>query len=257
MYKANYSLCASDGIQEIEDQVVKTFKFVYGNIGTNYACLIEDDTYSAITELQEMSILLKDYYIQLFYDSRVQTMCYYRDSAGFKVHDPYLLEFLIRNDILSGSTNYLYLDHQLFLPATFGVDYDRTIFSSIDHKELKKHIGLYIGNLLLVTQKLSLLYAYPQDYYYMEYARSNSKFHIIDIFDDPDFGNKIKNNVKTGNVMKDILIGFFNNENITKEQLESLKHIDYMNNVELYYLIPITIYILDSGIQNMLAKTSE
>jgi len=257
MYKANYALCASDGIQEIEDKVVKSFKFVYSNMGTNYACLIEDETYSAITELQDASVMLKDYYIQLFYDSRVQTMCYYRDSAGFKVHDPYLLEFLIRNDILSGSTNYLYLDHQLFLPATFGVDYDRTIFSSIDHKELKKHIGLYIGNLLLVTQKLSLLYAYPQDYYYMEYARSNGRFHIIDIFDDPDFGNKIKNNVKTGNVMKDILIGFFNNENITNEQLESLKHIDYMNNVELYYLIPITIFILDSNIQNMLAKTPE
>ena len=52
--------------------------------------------------------------------------------------------------------------------------------------------------------------------------------------------------------MKDILIGFFNNESVTPEQLEKLKHIDYMNNVELYYLIPITIYILDRYIQNEL-----
>lgn len=256
MYKANYVLCGSDGLQSIEDKVVKTYKFIYSNMGTNFACLIEDQTYSELTELQAISTMLKDYYIQLFYDARVQTMCYYRDTAGFKVHDPYLLEFLIRNDILSGSTDYIYLDHQLFLPNTFSVDYARTIFSSIDHNDLKKHIGTYTGNLLLVTQKLSLLYAYPQDYYYMEYIRTNNKFYLIDIFDDPDFGNKIVANTKTGNVMKDILIGFFNKESITSEQLEALEHIDYMNNAELYYLIPITIYILDKSIQDTLATTS-
>ena len=32
--------------------------------------------------------------------------------------------------------------------------------------------------------------------------------------------------------MKDILIGYFNEESITEEQLNELKHIDYMNNVE-------------------------
>lgn len=252
MYKANYILCGSDGLQTIEDKVVKTFKFIYSNIGTNFACLIEDETYSELSEIETISAMLKEYYIQLFYDSRVQTMCYYRDAGGFKVHDPYLLEFLIRNDILSD----FYLDHQLFLPNTFGVDYDRTIFSTIDHNDLKRHVGLFSGNLLLVTQKLSLLYAYPQDYYYMEYVRTNNRFYLIDIFDDPDFGNKIINNTKTGNVMKDILIGFFNGESISSEQLEALKHIDYMNNVELYYLIPIIIYILDKYIQDTLSTTT-
>ena len=256
MYKANYTLCGSDGIQTIEDKVVKTFKFIYSNLGTNFACLIEDETYLKLSEVEAMSATLKDYYIQLFYDVRVQTMCYYRDTAGFKVHDPYLLEFLIRNEVLSGSTDYIHLDHQIFLPNTFGVDYDRTIFSTIDHNDIAKHIGLYIGNLLLVTQKLSLLYAYPQDYYYMEYVRTNNKFYIIDIFDDPDFGNKIKNNIKTGNVMKDILIGFLNGESVTEKHLEQLKHIDYMNNAELYYLIPITIYILDKYIQDTISTTS-
>ena len=257
MYKINYVLCASDGLQTAEDKVVKSYKFIHTNIGTNYACLIEDETYSELSEIDVISKMLKDYYIQLFYDSRVQTMCYYRDVLGAKVHDPYLLEFLIRNDILSGSTDYIYLDHQIFLPNTFGVDYDRTIFSTIDHNDLTRHIGLFSGNILLVTQKLSLLYAYPQDYYYMEYVRTNNRFYIINIFDDPDFGNKIKNNTKTGNVMKDILIGYFNNESISSEQLENLKHIDYMNNVELYYLIPIIIYILDKYINDALSTTSE
>lgn len=257
MYKVNYALCSSDGLQTIEDKVVKTYKFVANNIGTNFNCLIEDNLYSRLSDIQEISTMLQDYYIQLFYDVRVQTFAYYRDTLGYKVHDPYLLEFLKRNDILSGASNYLYFDHQMYLPSTFGVDYDKTIFSTIDHNDIKRHIGLYVGNLLLVTQKLSLLYAYPQDYYYMEYVRTSNKFYMIDIFDDPDFANKILKNIKTGNVMKDILIGYFNEESITEEQLNELKHIDYMNNVELYYLIPFTIYILNKFIQDNLAKTSE
>ena len=46
-------------------------------------------------------------------------------------------------------------------------------------------------------------------------------------------------------------------KNNFEEQLNELKHIDYMNNVELYYLIPFTIYILNKFIQDNLAKTSE
>lgn len=257
MYKANYMLCASDGIQTIEDKVVKTYRFVVENIGTNFGCLMEDTVYDTVSNIQEISTMLKDYYIQLFYDQRVQTLCYYRDSAGFKVHDPYLLEFVIRNNILSGSSNYIYMDHQMYLPNTFGVDYDRTIFSTIEHRDIKRHIGLYTGNLLLVTQRLSLLYAFPQDYYYMEYIRTSNRFHIIDIFDDPDFGNKIINKETTGNVLRDIVIGFLNGESVNDEQLESLRHIDYMNNAELFYLIPFVIYALDNSINDSIAATSE
>jgi hypothetical protein len=257
MYKCNYILCGSDGIQSIEDKVVKSYSFVADNIGTNFACLIEDNTYSELSAIQEAAVLLKDYYIQLFYDVRVQTFAYYREDAGFKVHDPYLLEFIIKNGVIDNSTEYLYIDHQLYLPSTFGVDYDKTIFSSIENKDIQHHIGKYVGNLLLVTQKLSLLYAYPQDYYYMEYFRTSKGFYLIDIFNDPEFGTKIKDNTKTGNILKDILIGYFNDEDITTEQLNELKHIDYMNNCELYYLMPIVIYIFDNYVQNALLKTSE
>ena len=71
MYKANYSLCGSDGIQTVEDKVVKKYKFLYTNIGTNYASIIEEETYLELSELDAISKTLKDYYIQLFYDVRV------------------------------------------------------------------------------------------------------------------------------------------------------------------------------------------
>lgn len=259
MYKINYVLCGSDGIQTIEDKVVKKFKFIADNIGTNFNCVIEEEDYNQASILESVAKLMKDYFIQLFYDVRVQTFTYYRDVAGFKVHDPYLLEFIIRNDIINGSSDYLYLDHQLYLPATFGVDYNRTIFASIEDCDLTDHIGVYTGNLKLVDQrqKLSLLYAYPQDYYFMDYFNTSNKFYMIDIFDDPGFGEKIKNNEKTGIVLKDIIIGYFNNESITSDQLNEIKHLDFVSNCEMYYLMPLAIYIFNKNIENYLAKTSQ
>lgn len=259
MYKINYVLCGSDGIQTIEDKVVKKFKFIADNLGTNFNCIIEEEDYNQAFVLESVAKLMKDYFIQLFYDVRVQTFTYYRDIAGFKVHDPYLLEFIIRNSIINGSSDYLYLDHQLYLPATFGVDYNRTIFASIEDCDINDHIGVYTGNLKLVDQrqKLSLLYAYPQDYYFMDYFNTSSKFYMIDIFDDPGFGDKIKNNEKTGIVLKDIIIGYFNGEGITSNQLNEIKHLDFVSNCEMYYLMPFVIYILNKNIEKYLGKTSE
>ena len=163
---------------------------------------------------------------------------------------------MIRNNILGGSTEYIYVSQQVALPATFGVDYDKTFFASLEEKDATKHYTKTAGNLLKCTQKLSLLYAYKQDYYCMEYNRINSKFHVIDIFNDHQFMDKIIHNQETGNPLKDIIIRYFNDVSIDSTILNRLKHIDYMENGELYYLIPLVIYCMEKNIVNMLSKAS-
>lgn len=251
LYRINYTLSSSDGIEHIEPQVVKTFIFSIENYGSNFGCLIEESTASEVSEIEKYTVMLKDYYIQIFYDAKIQSFSYLRDGC-LKVHDPYLIEFIIRNGILKGSTEYIHLDQQVYLPATFGVEYDRTFFSALEDKDYSKHYCKTAGNLILCTQKLSLLYAYPQDYYCMEYARLNSKLHIIDIFNDPGFMDKIRDNTETNNILKNIIIGYFNNATIITGVLEQLKHVDFMENAELYYMIPLVIFCMEQYITNLL-----
>ena len=271
MYKINYTLIASDGSLDIEPQVVKTFRFSTENIGSNFGCLIEEEKYNTAERMEELLTMLKDFYISLFYDAKVQTFTYYnggdaynnypsggsraacKGCLGFKAYDPYLIEFMMQNNLLKGSTQYIYIQQQMYLPMTFPVDYARTIFNSIEEKDLSSHIGVATGNLILCEQKLSLLYAYPQDYYYMEYKRLMPGLYPINIFDDEDFINKIKSNTKTKSVMKNILIAYFNNESLTEDMLTGLKHIDYCSNRELFYMIPITIYCLEQYLVQMLS----
>lgn len=255
MYRINYSLSYADGVVDIEPQVVKEFNFSATNYGSNFGCLIESAVASEASELERYTILLKDYYIQLFYDNKIQSFAYLRNGT-FKCYDPYLIEFMIRNSILQGSTEYIFVSQQIYLPATFSVNYDKTFFSALEEKDLSKHYCKTAGNLYKCTQKLSLLYAYPQDYYYMEYSHLNTRMHMVDMFNDPQFVDKIRNNQDTNNVLKDIIIRYFNDTSIDRTILERLKHVDYMENGELFYLIPMVIYCMEKTISNMLSKTS-
>lgn len=252
LYKINYTLSNSDEVRSILPQVIKKYNFYINNYGSNFGCIIEESIALEIEKLEKYLILLKDYYIQLFYDPKIQSFSYLRNGCT-KVYDPYLIEFMIRNNTLKGSTNYIYVSQQVYLPSTFGVDYDRTFFSSLEDKDCNKHYCRCAGNLILCTQKLSLLYAYPQDYYCMKYSNLNSALNIIDIFNDPKFMEKIRNNEKTNNVLKNIIIDYFNNIKIDSSILDELKHIDYMENAELYYLIPMVIFCIE---QNILSYNS-
>ena len=90
----------------------------------------------------------------------------------------------------------------------------------------------------------------------MEYANINTKFHLIDVFNDPKIMDKIKSNQETGNPLRDIIIRYFNDTAIDSTLLGKLKHIDYMENDELYYLIPMVIFCMEKNIANMISKAS-
>ena len=91
----------------------------------------------------------------------------------------------------------------------------------------------------------------------MSYKNLNAKFFYISIFDDPDFKSKIINNEKTDHELKNLLIKYFNDEEITIDDVKKLKHIDYMENKEFFYGIPFAIYCIEQQIsKNMSASNT-
>ena len=294
LYRCNYVLVSSDGLKNIEAQVVKTYVFTMstGGMGSENGAnlstgIVDEDVVEKAQKFDSILTAMKDYYIALFYDAKVETFIYqyknftdewYRNNGiqkpanvfnmqianemdrdnpfGIKVYDPYLIEFIIRNSILNGASTYIHVMQQMFLEHTFAMDYDRTIFSSIEKKKIDKHYGYMTGNLLKCEQRLSLLYAHPEDYYYMQYHNLNAKFFFINIFDDPDFSNKIKSNtLYEYHPLKNLIIKYFNDIEIDNDDIEDLQHIDYMSNKEFYYGIPLAIFCLEkqqaANLQNM------
>ena len=194
MYKISWVLSYPD-LHDINNQVVGEYVYNNSAFGTNNKVVIESSIYDLVSQIQDTLIKLKDYFYMLFYDQKVQTFIYLHNKV-IHTYDPYLIEFISRNNILSGATDYIYVTQQMFLPSTFGIDYDKTIFSCIEDKDISTKAKIRtVGNLLLCDQKLSLLYQYPIDYYYMEYAHLNTRYHSIDIFNDLEMLYYIKNNI--------------------------------------------------------------
>ena len=290
MYRINYIMITTDGLKDIEPQVVKRFVFSMntgGNgsdNGTNLSTsIIDEETAESTDAFDKTLTALKDYFIALFYEPKIETFIYnYQDYTkewhevngipdrpkvfnmrefaesnpfGVKVYDPYLIEFIIRNGILSGSSIYLHVMQKMFLPPSFALDYDRTIFSSIEDKNIEKHYTRITGNLLKCDQKLSILYAYPEDYFYMQYHNLDARFFFINIFDDPEFCNRVKQKkYYEHHELKNLIIKYFNDESITKDDLDALDHIDYMKNKEFYYGIPLAIFCLEKQMMANLSK---
>lgn len=251
MYKISWVLSYPD-LHDINNQVVGGYVYNNSAFGTNNKVIIESSIYDLVSQIQDTLIKLKDYFYMLFYDQKVQTFIYLHNKV-IHTYDPYLIEFISRNNILSGATDYIYVTQQMFLPSTFGIDYDKTIFSCIEDKDISTKAKIRtVGNLLLCDQKLSLLYQYPIDYYYMEYAHLNTRYHSIDIFNDLEMLYYIKNNIKTNNALWNIMIKYFNNESIISNDLLEIKNIDYCENMELYYGIPIAIYCMERMVESML-----
>ena len=290
MYRINYIMITTDGLKDIEPQVVKRFVFSMntgGNgsdNGTNLSTSIIDEEAAETTDAFDKTLTaLKDYYIALFYEPKIETFIYnYQDYTrewhevngipdkprifnmrefaesnpfGVKVYDPYLIEFIIRNGILSGSSTYLHVMQKMFLPTSFALDYDRTIFSSIEDKNIEKHYARITGNLLKCEQKMSILYAYPEDYFYMQYHNLDARFFYINIFDDPEFCNRVKQkNYYEKHELKNLIIKYYNDEPITKDDLDALEHIDYMKNKEFYYGIPLAIFCIEKQMMSNLSQ---
>lgn len=281
LYRANYRIITTDGLKNIEPQVVKRFVFSMNtggagsDNGSNLSTsIIDEETAETTEEFDKTLTALKDYYIALFYQPKVETFIYNyqnwtkewheingetkgpgvfnmnqmmeHNPFGVKVYDPYLIEFIIRNGILSGSSTYLHVMQKIFLPSTFALDYDRTIFSSIEEKNIEKHYTRITGNLIKCEQKLSILYQYPEDYFVMRYHNLDARFFYINIFDDPEFCQRVKDkNYYNEHPLKNIIIKYFNGEEITTDDLSELDHIDYMNNKEFYYGIPLAIFCIE------------
>lgn len=254
MYKINYTLMYTK-TTPIDTQVVKEFKTIAGNIGTNFACIIESDEYSLIESIEAYTQKLKEYFYMIFYDVKIQSFSY-RLTDNSKVYDPYLIEFLKRNKILKGLDKYVNVSQQMYLDNLFGVIYDRTIFSALETKKYKPKKTVHTGVALLCNQSLSLLYAYMEDYYYIDYrnVQDMRMLYAMRIFGDIDIDKVISCGCDTSNILINIISKYFNDIDISLEELEDLKDIDYFENYELYYCIPMVIYCLEQKIQNSLIK---
>jgi hypothetical protein len=245
---------------EISTQILDTYTMVIDNVGTEMNPIIRSSDYELIGNLDDILILLKKYYEELFFDTKVQSFIYFYQNK--RIYDSYLTEFLIRNKLLSGGQKYIYICHQTNIQKTFSMDYDRTIFRSIELQETD-NVSNTIANVVPECDPNSILNSRFDDYYSITY-HTGGLVHSIPIEIIP---SDVAKRINTDNyslykiddpyAIYNIMMEYLMKKDITiSTVIDIINKLHYCDNKELFYGIPIVIYIVEYYIKNLLKATN-
>lgn len=332
IWKASYRLervLDEEQTNNLLDCLADEYEFDVTTVGTSFKSIVKKTDADLVKILEEVNNTLRKYYKSLFYSDKVQTFIYPYDSIqNSYIYDSYLIEFIIKNEIMKSDNEYTYVEHKLPIPASFSVDYAETFYRALETRDLEalrdyKYIGIgkYIDN------NLSIFSTRPYNYFSVDYNLYNQMYHTLDermkkkeeeikenitqtggvnytrpvnvkqttthgdiicnlvtetvnntfnpLINEPVIPDHIGNNLPPLLILKsevidsilnnelydvgvnqqyNILIQYFNGNNIDADTISTLENIVYSNyNNNLYYLIPMIIYCVEQNIKRLMA----
>ena len=251
-YKISYKLTRTDmdALTSLETvQTIKRFTYKAGNVGTTLTPLIESNQAELIDKIEDNIDTLLNYYMNLFYKNSVQN--FILEYQHMYLYDPYLIEFMIRNKLfaLSGN-NYFHVEQAVYIGDTFALEYDHTIFKDIEIK--KSNMRLNSVYPVPVDDPNSLLVDRLESYYKLSnkvmYKDYDNPINWLDM----DLLDRVINNElydEDSNLYyRNLLILYMNNKefDITDKIMNSIMDLEFNYTKELFYMIPILIFILKS-----------
>lgn len=251
-YKINYKLTRTDmdALNYLETvQTIKKFTYKAGNVGTNLTPLIESNQSELIDRLEENIDTLLKYYMDLFYKNSVQN--FILEYQHMYLYDPYLIEFMIRNKLFNlAGNNYFHVEQGVYTGDTFALEYDHTIFKDIEIK--KSNMRLNSVYPIPVDDPNSLFVDRLESYYKLSnkvmYKDYDQPINWLDM----DLLDRVIENRSYEDdneyYYRNILIWYMNNNefDVTDKLINSIMDIEFNYTKELFYMIPIMVYILKS-----------
>lgn len=245
-----------DFLNDIERRVVKTYNMISDNIGTDYKTFITSEDQELISKFQAKIDTLKEYFAAIFFRNSLQTFVYQYHEDWF--YDPETIEFIIRNKLLSGTSEYIYVDQAIYLPRSFIIDYDKSIYKNVEDCNKDINIRRYYG--ILNCDPMSLLDKRLEEYYIVTPRQNYGLLgEPLEIYD-PELLGAIINNEKYKDKKQfyNIISNYFNDQKTICEcMLSWLDKIEYCNNAILYHILPIIIFILQKQLADFMKDQSD
>lgn len=261
MWRINYRSKSTynQKIEYLYKQVVAEYNFFIDNIGTDYNCILKSDVVDFVKLVDEKIKVLKSYFKRLFYNKRVQTFTFKYLEQNF--YDPYMIEFLRRNNVLEGDDEYIYVSHQTQLDTLFPMLYNKTIFRCLETKDYS-HIRSYVhrGVGKLITGGYNIFYNRLEDYWEIYYDYNPAYEALKKI---PCFMDEFISHVEDGELLEvnitfyNIIIKYLYGDTIDIFDIDEIDKIEYQPNSILFYALPCIIYCLENSMKELIRIKEE
>ena len=259
LYKVNYEIDTISKKDIIEENIADSYQLVVNNIGTGMNAVVRSEKFNLAKELDGIASYLRNHYIALFYNDRIQTFSYLFNMRRF--YDPYMVEFLKGNKILTGSDTYVYISHQLPKTTRFTLDYAKSIFrcfETSDFSNIRRYKHTVIGR-YIEPETTSIFNSRPEEYWYtdMNYITVEGEIcGVLPCFDEELFAKIENQELFSGEKsIYNIIIKYIIGKDINNDDIENLKFLEYQNNITLFYALPVLIYCIDCMIKELMAKS--
>lgn len=262
-YKIEFTIRGVDiDIQEqLEKQVVKTYRCRYENIGTNDKVLIDDETYAFLSLLETVMGKLRKSYLEMFYVKKYNTPLFYLDNYCI-LYDPNLCYFCNHNDIFNeqGSidTTFFYEEKRDY----FEYSYSKSIYDRLEHVDVDDFFSVdryYDMDPAVASDSIFMYWADRRIKYLAYYSSPQSvyDYHIPRYIDDPFIDAMVK---KDETILRDnlsILVYRFLNKlgaNSIVDIARTMIQYHYRYTFHNFIFMPMAIYCLKQ-VYNQLAST--
>lgn len=257
-YKIEYKLDQHNWEEgNIKHLIINTLFMKIEYFGTNRRLILTKEEIEYGENIDKLVDHLQTLYKDIFYDTKILNFAFDLDGAHF--YDPFLIEFLKKNDILK-SEKFLYFDHSTVRSKYFNLEYNHTIFKAIETGKLdnvKTNNNQFCG--LAVEEPNSLLSHHSITYYQMTYDKSLQSLGVrtFYILSPELFTHIIENKLYEKDIHGyNILINYFNGVHMDKQFFtDAIENLDIMEDKNSFYFIPFIIYIMNK--QLSLSLTSE
>lgn len=277
-YKISYKL-ESIG-EDISPQVVKTYQYLSNNVGTG-SVLVDADSYNLSNEISDYINELKDYYYELFFQQSTQTFVFKYGVFDYFFYDAFLIQFLMNSRIFAtNDDNYVHVCQPAYPPPMLDIDYRRTIWYLLEHTD-STQLSYFVGYGLMVQDPMSLLVQRMEPYYMVGLRDDNGNplaspllepipivsNELLELlgYNVNDDGtcckceackesrvNEILNSLPNNKLYIALIYKYISGITLTFAEIKKcITSIRYVPCRELYYVIPMLIYILTQIMNNL------
>lgn len=257
---------------KLEKLVVSEYKFNTGTVGTNFNSVIKKTNWDVAKMLDDLSVALKQFYVSLFYNKKVQTYTFINrfvntenSQSAYRFYDPFLIEFIIKNKVLSNiGKTYSYIDHKTKLRSDFPIKYNRSIWRVLETKNIDELTTCRSRSTATIIDDISTIFATRyENYYELIYDKTNT---IADQYDPPIFildqqvigfitNKQLFDQADKDYAKYNIMVKYFNNMEIGVEDIIPFEDIVETDNTkENYFYLPMLIFILDNYIKKYISS---
>lgn len=268
-YKVSWVLDQTTN-KEIINNVVEEYDYIDTESGTNLKSVVKHSKYKQAEILDNLSVVLCDYFYELFYNSQVQTFIW-QWINGSRMYDPFAIEFMKRNKLMNPIQNKIHVSHMTELTRTFAIDYNRSVYRAF---ELRDKNALSSSCMKSQADYISdigtIFYSMFEQYFIMTYtviaADGEDNLYVaykdlIEVLGD-DLYQHIMQNIKYSDVdlrFLNIIVSYFNDESIWYPDLcRDIEFLPAAANHALtveqtFYYILFTIFCIDFEIRKLLS----